>query len=118
MSRCPFCDIVEPVLLRNRHALAINDQHPISPGHSLVVPTVHVESIFALPLESYLRCFELLRQLKDCLQETHSPAGFNVVVNSGKAAGQTVAHAHIHLVPRYPDDILDLGIRAQCDSRY
>ncbi len=104
MNGCPFCDIAEPVLVRNQHALAISDKNPISPGHSLIVPTVHVQSIFALPLERYQGCFELLRTLKERLEESHSPAGFNVVVNGGKAAGQTVDHAHIHLVPRYPDN--------------
>jgi diadenosine tetraphosphate (Ap4A) HIT family hydrolase len=101
MNGCPFCDILEPVLIRNQHALAIADKNPISPGHSLIVPTVHTESILALSLEHYRACFELLRSLKESLEASHSPAGFNVVVNSGKAAGQTVDHAHIHLVPRY-----------------
>ena len=68
-------------------------------GHSLVVRAVHIESIFVLPSERYQGSFELLRTLKDYLEETLSPAGFNVVVNSGKVNGQTVDHAHI-LVPR------------------
>ena len=101
MSGCPFCDIQEPVLIRNQHALAIGDKNPISAGHSLIIPSVHAESIFALSLADYQACFELLRALKERLEASYSPAGFNVIVNSGKAAGQTVDHAHIHLVPRY-----------------
>lgn len=105
MNGCPFCDLAEPVLVRYEHALAINDKNPISPGHSLIVPTVHIQSIFALPLEKYQGCFELLRTLKERLEESYSPVGFDVVVNTGQAAGQTVDHAHIHLVPRYPEDL-------------
>jgi diadenosine tetraphosphate (Ap4A) HIT family hydrolase len=117
MNECPFCDTAEPVLVRNQHAFAISDKNPISRGHSLIVSANHVESIFELPPERYQGCFELLRTLKEHLEQSHSPAGFNVVVNSGKAAGQTVDHAHIHLVPRYPDDPLGSGIRVQYDSK-
>jgi diadenosine tetraphosphate (Ap4A) HIT family hydrolase len=112
MSGCPFCNIKEAVLLRNQFAFAINDKNPISPGHSLIVPIPHVPNIFSLSPEPYQACFELLRTLKQSLEKTHSPDGFNVVVNNGSAAGQTVDHAHIHLVPRYLNDSLD--VRDRC----
>jgi diadenosine tetraphosphate (Ap4A) HIT family hydrolase len=113
MRGCPFCNLAEPVLARNPYAFAISDKNPISPGHSLIVPVPHVPNIFALSPESYQACFNLLRALKESLEKSNSPAGFNVVVNNGTAAGQTVDHAHIHLVPRYTGDSLDLRGRFQ-----
>ena len=106
MSGCPFCNPQESLLVANESAHAINDKHPISPGHCLVIPKRHVASIFALSVNEYLRCFELVRSVKDLLQAQHSPAAFNLAINDGPAAGQTVEHAHIHVVPRYAGDTL------------
>ena len=106
MSPCPFCASVETPLAENEVALAIADRHPISPGHCLIIPRQHATSIFTLSLEEYLRCFALVRDVKHLLETRYSPAGFNLAVNSGPAAGQTVEHAHIHVVPRYPGDAL------------
>lgn len=106
MKGCPFCRHQEAPLAENEVALALDDKHPISPGHCLVIPRRHVPSVFALSLEEYLGCFALVRTVKQLLESRHSPAGFNLAVNNGPAAGQTVEHAHIHVVPRYPGDIL------------
>lgn len=104
MTACPFCEAMESPLAENDVALAIDDKHPISPGHCLIIPRKHVPSIFALSLEDYLGCFALVRTVKQLLETRHAPAGFNLAVNNGSAAGQTVEHAHIHVVPRYPGD--------------
>jgi diadenosine tetraphosphate (Ap4A) HIT family hydrolase len=106
MTVCPFCRPEEALIAQNQHALAIADKHPISIGHSLVIPRKHVSSIFTLPRQEYLGCFDLARKVKKVLESRHSPAGFNLTVNSGQAAGQTVEHAHIHVVPRYPGETL------------
>jgi diadenosine tetraphosphate (Ap4A) HIT family hydrolase len=100
-ERCRFCASQEIVLVSNEHAFAISDNNPIAPGHSLIVSRRHAATIFDLEAPEYAGCFELLRELKHSLRKTWDPQGFNVVVNCGGEAGQTVFHAHIHLVPRY-----------------
>jgi diadenosine tetraphosphate (Ap4A) HIT family hydrolase len=107
MLACPFCQPQEMIVAENEVALAIADKHPISLGHCLVIPRRHVSSIFDLPSEEYMGYLQLVRTLKNLLSARHSPAGFNLAVNDGKAAGQTVEHAHIHLVPRYEGDLLN-----------
>ena len=106
MSNCPFCQPQENILAENEFALAIADKHPLSQGHCLVVPNQHISSIFDLPLEEYAECFQLVRTVKMELDNRHSPAGFNLSVNNGRVAGQTVERAHIHVVPRYEGDLL------------
>jgi diadenosine tetraphosphate (Ap4A) HIT family hydrolase len=101
MGPCPFCNNQETVLVRNDHAFAISDKNPISPGHSLIVSRRHLATIFDLDAWEYAGCFELLRELKHTILRTRNPQGFNIMVNCGREAGQTVFHAHIHLVPRY-----------------
>src|SRR5690242_5581088 len=108
MSACPFCQPPEIPIAENAVALAIDDKYPVSPGHCLIISRRHVSTIFALPGEEYLGCFQLVRTVKELLERRYSPAGFNLVVNSGTAAGQTVDHAHIHVVPRFEGDLLQL----------
>ena len=106
MTGCPFCGVQESLLAENDHAIAPADKHPISKGHSLIIPRQHVPSIFDLSSEEYVGCFDLVRTVRQLLERKYSPAGFNLAVNDGRAAGQTVAHAHVHVVPRYPGDCL------------
>lgn len=86
------------------HALVIRDGFPVSPGHTLVIPRRHLASFFdATPAEraSLLR---LLDVAKARLDREFSPAGYNIGINDGPAAGQTVPHLHVHLIPRYAGD--------------
>lgn len=99
---CPFCTKCELMRTSNQHAIAISDQRPISRGHTLIVARVHVPTIFDLPLPDYIGCFELVREAKDLVAKQYGAESFHVVVNCGSAANQTVLHAHIHLLPRYP----------------
>ena len=98
---CVFCHNREPVLASNQHAIAIIDKKPISPGHTLIISRSHVATIFDLPALEYAACFELVRYMKDVISRMQHAESFNIVVNCGIDAGQTVNHAHIHLVPRY-----------------
>lgn len=104
MTTCPFCEPDRPALAENAHAFALYDKFPASPGHALVIPRTHVESLFDLATEAYEACFLLIRELRAIVQEQFRPAAFNIGVNCGVTAGQTVAHAHIHLIPRYVGD--------------
>lgn len=81
------------------------DLHPVTPGHVLVIPVRHVEDFFGMTREEKTDCAALVEELRGrILNEDPSVAGFNVGVNCGEAAGQTVMHAHVHLIPRRRGD--------------
>jgi diadenosine tetraphosphate (Ap4A) HIT family hydrolase len=105
---CPFCHLPsERILAANAHALVVADAIPVSAGHALVIPRRHVASFFDFDLCEIQAVFELLLETRRLLDQTHHPLGYNVGVNVGIAAGQTVMHAHVHLIPRYAGDVSD-----------
>jgi len=105
---CPFCSpLAERVVRRTDHALAVRDAYPVSPGHTLIVSRRHVGSLFELTLEEQYDILRLLGQAKAELDRSLSPHGYNVGINDGAAAGQTVPHVHVHLIPRYTGDRSD-----------
>jgi diadenosine tetraphosphate (Ap4A) HIT family hydrolase len=85
-------------------ALVIRDAYPVSPGHTLILPKRHVASFFDITKTERTDLLELLERARCELQSNHKPDGFNVGINDGGAAGQTVMHLHIHLIPRYAGD--------------
>lgn len=108
MESCPFCDPdPERVVRRTRHAFALRDAFPVSEGHTLVIPARHVASLFDLPTEEQADVWRLVAEMRAELAERHEPDGFNIGVNDGAAAGQTVMHAHVHLIPRHRGDVPD-----------
>ena len=89
---CPFCQIKESqIVVENAIALAIRDAFPVSKGHTLVVPKQHVGTIFELPDRDQEQLWQLVAQVRKVLIHEQSPAGFNIGINDGGAAGQTVA---------------------------
>lgn len=110
---CPFCEMVGDSIVReSRHGFAVRDRYPISPGHTLVVPRRHVVSLFDLPPATQADLWALVEATRsDLLEEhgsqEHGPDGFNIGINDGVAAGQTVDHAHIHVIPRRDRDVED-----------
>ena len=86
-------------------AYAIFDMFPVSEGHALVISARHVSNYFGLTLQEQMDCLIMLNEVKAILQKQFNPDGFNVGINIHAAAGQTVPHAHIHLIPRYQDDV-------------
>lgn len=92
------------MLLRNDSAIAFRDAYPVSPGHTLVIPARHVASFFDTTPEERTSMLTLLDAAKQQLRSALDPAGYNIGINDGAAAGQTVGHLHIHLIPRYPGD--------------
>ncbi len=102
---CIFCDPKREILAQNAHALAFFDSYPVSRGHALVVPRRHAITIFDLSDEEYTGCCRLVLPLKQLLLARYAPDGFNVGANCGEAAGQSVWHAHIHVIPRYKGDV-------------
>lgn len=105
---CPFCAIAaERVLREGEHAVVIRDGFPVSPGHTLVIPRRHVASFFDVTEAERADLLALLATARDDLEREFRPAGYNVGINDGAAAGQTVPHLHIHLIPRYAGDRAD-----------
>ena len=99
----PFADLEK--IIENENAFAVYDSFPVSKGHALVIPKEEVKSIFDLSDEKYSDCFELLKNLKILIEEKFQCQGFNIGINNGITAGQTVYHAHIHVIPRYKNDM-------------
>ena len=95
--------------IRDANALAIctRDAYPVSPGHTLVMPRRHVGSFFDATSEERSAMLALLDSAKRQLDSEFSPASFNIGINDGMAAGQTIPHLHMHLIPRYAGDVPD-----------
>jgi diadenosine tetraphosphate (Ap4A) HIT family hydrolase len=85
----------------------VRDAYPVSPGHTLIISRRHVGSFFELSDEERAGMLGLLDQAKTEIQASHGPQGYNIGINDGPAAGQTVPHLHIHLIPRYTGDVPD-----------
>ncbi len=105
---CPFCDVSQSTRLRvaeTERSVAFTDNYPVSAGHTLLTPKRHAGSLFELSDEEALDLFRLLVRVRSILQEQFKPDGFNIGVNEGKAAGQTVRHVHVHMIPRYIGDV-------------
>jgi len=109
--KCPFCELVSTkssrIIEENDQAFVIRDGYPISEGHTLVIPKRHVGSFFDISNDERTALFELIESSKESLENEFTPDAFNIGINDGAAAGQTVAHLHIHLIPRYEGDIED-----------
>ena len=115
----PFCTPdSSKVILSNTHTLAIYDNYPVTPGHTLIVPKRHIASFFDATKEEQAAMLDLLAEMRQLLTNVPQlsfdkvgslsvPDGFNIGINDGTAAGQTVMHLHIHLIPRYAGDTED-----------
>lgn len=105
---CPFCNAPpDRILLGNAHAVVLRDAFPISPGHTLILPRRHVGSFFEATAEERAALLSLLDEAKRALDAEFAPASYNIGINDGPAAGQTIPHLHIHLIPRYEGDCAD-----------
>lgn len=104
-NSCPFCALPEArVLISDSFGVVIRDAYPVSPAHTLIIPRRHVGSFFELTADERGSLLGLLEAAKHELDDTHRPDGYNIGINDGPAAGQTVPHLHIHLIPRYQGD--------------
>ena len=102
---CPFCTLPpERTLARNEHGGVLRDLYPVSPGHTLVIPWRHVGSFFELTPEERAGLMALVESAKSALDAELRPDAYNMGLNDGPAAGQTVPHCHLHLIPRYAGD--------------
>lgn len=102
---CPFCSKTIEKFAENIHSFAIFDRYPVSKGHALVISKRHVSSLYSLNKLEQNECWRLVNKVREMLQEDFQADGFNIGINLGEAAGQTVFHTHIHIIPRYVGDV-------------
>lgn len=103
---CPFCVDPSPIF-EDDFAFARYDLYPVSNGHLLVIPKRHFADYFECNAEEQNSLWGLVRECKTYLDKKYSPDGFNIGINVGPVAGQTVPHLHIHVIPRYAGDMPD-----------
>lgn len=104
---CPFCFLSNPseILLQNSTFIAKYDRYPVADGHVLIIPKRHVLAFPQLNNTEVLGFFDLLKEAQKTLLLKNSPDGFTIGINQGKAAGQTIEHLHVHLIPRFFGDV-------------
>ena len=108
-SECLFCNIPqERIVLENDLAYAVRDGFPVTKMHSIIIPKRHIKDYFDLNKDELLACDHLIRSLKEEINNSDSSVnGFNIGMNAGESAGQTIFHCHIHLIPRRSGDVRD-----------
>jgi ATP adenylyltransferase len=105
-EQCPFCNLKSDVLTSNNAAIAFADRYPITKYHTLVVPLRHVTSFFDLGSYEYNACISLIHEVKRLIiKKDITVTAFNIGINDGIDAGQTILHNHIHVIPRRNGDV-------------
>lgn len=106
---CVFCnpEAERELIVESATAYAIYDKFPINKGHALIIPKKHTSNYFDLTFKEQSACIFMLNKVKEIVSEKFNPDGFNVGINIEEAAGQTVPHVHIHLIPRFENDVVD-----------
>lgn len=107
--QCIFCSIIakkipSAAVLETANVLAILDIAPMNPGHTLVMPKMHVETLVDLPSSEVGELFLAVQRVGTALMQGLGVAGFNVMNSNGSVAGQEVPHLHVHVIPRIPGD--------------
>ena len=107
MCDCLFCNIErDRIIGENQLAYGIRDLFPVTRYHTLVIPKRHVETYFDMTAKEKLACDELLTRFKnEILEFDVTVTGFNIGMNAGESAGQTIFHSHTHLIPRRDGDV-------------
>ena len=109
-NTCLFCDLVanrdREIIAENELFLAVFDNFPVTKGHTLIIPKAHVSDFFQLRRDQELVLLgRLIKGVKHVLDARYTPAAYNIGINCGAAAGQTVFHLHVHVFPRYQGDV-------------
>jgi diadenosine tetraphosphate (Ap4A) HIT family hydrolase len=110
MNECIFCKFKNnssELIYQNKNFYSRLDSYPISYGHSLIISKNHLDSFFDLNDEELSDFYEVLKETRNCLLKEFKPASFNIGINDGEIAGRTIPHLHIHLIPRYINDVDD-----------
>lgn len=107
-EECPFCQLGNrKCVIESNLSYAVFDAFPVNPGHLLVIPRRHVSNFFDLHQDEVEDLMRLLWRAKEYLAKEYHPDGFNVGINVNTAAGQTIPHVYIHLIPRNTGDVED-----------
>jgi diadenosine tetraphosphate (Ap4A) HIT family hydrolase len=107
-SQCAFCIVPSSRIVEaNENAVLILDGFPVSKGHSLVIPRRHVSSFFETTEAERAAILALIDRAKSLIEQVHKPDAYNIGINDGIAAGQTIPHMHVHVIPRYAGDRAD-----------
>ena len=118
---CIFCDTQrQKIIFENKLIYATYDSYPVSKFHSLIIPKRHIDNYFKLSKEELISINQIIHKIKNEIDDKDkSVKGFNIGTNSGKVAGQTIMHCHIHLIPRRKDDVINPqgGVRAVIPSK-
>jgi diadenosine tetraphosphate (Ap4A) HIT family hydrolase len=105
---CPFCSPPdERVFLRHDQVVGLWDAFPVSPGHALLIPRRHIPTWFDATDADQIALIAAINETKARIEQLHHPDGYNIGINCGAAAGQTVFHLHVHVIPRYAGDVTD-----------
>ena len=112
-AACELCTPAD-VVLENDLAYVRYDSNSLSRGHVLAIPKRHVASFFDMTDEEQLAVLDLLNQAQRLIRGKHSPDGYNIGINIGKAGGQSRMHVHVHLIPRYVGDVPDPAGGVRC----
>ncbi len=115
---CIFCGIVDGNLdsydvYEDSQTKAFLDQNPANDGHTLVVPKTHAEELTDLDDEQIQRLFTAARQVASRIEDRLDPDGINIMQSNGKAAGQEIFHVHVHVIPRYSDDAVEIAFNGE-----
>ncbi|MEX0993247.1 MAG: HIT family protein [Solirubrobacterales bacterium] len=110
---CIFCMVVAgeipgEVIDSDERTITVLDINPATKGHAVVIPREHAKDLFELPDEDLLATMHAARRVAQQMRRTIAPDGFNLLNNVGRAAWQSIFHFHVHVVPRYHDDPLQL----------
>lgn len=114
--KCVFCGIIKgeqpaEVLFEDEDVIAFLDIRPLNLGHALIVPKMHVDNFLELPEHLHGKLFATAQRVALALRDALDFDGFNITINNGKAAGQTVFHLHVHIIPRYEHDTFQFKLQ-------
>ena len=104
---CLFCNVpLSEYIFENNLDFSTFDSYPVSKHHALIIPKIHIENYFDMSEEEVVSCNKLIKKMKNKIQKLDPTVeGFNIGTNSGKIAGQSIMHCHIHLIPRRKNDV-------------
>ena len=108
MEECLFCkwkNEKEKIILENEVSFAVFDEFAVSKGHIIFMTKRHVKDFFETTREERIAIFELIDEAKKMIDKKYNPSGYNIGMNCGVSAGQSVMHIHVHLIPRYDGDV-------------
>lgn len=118
---CPFCNPEQDreLIVESATAFSMYDKFPVNDGHALIIPKKHCFNYFDLTFKEQAACLFMLNTVKQIVYEKFKPDGFNIGINVNEAAGQTISHVHIHLIPRYNGDVEEPrgGVRGVIPSK-